>query len=73
VIPRHANLTTLIDSIAEPLCRYVLVLEADGPVLASSITAASVALADAGIEMRDLVSVAPWWSRLELLMLCRGA
>ncbi len=35
---------------------FVLVLEADGPVLAASITAASLALADAGLEMRDLVS-----------------
>lgn len=35
---------------------YVLVLEADGPVLAAAISAASLALADAGLEMRDLVA-----------------
>ncbi len=34
---------------------FVLVLEEDGSVLASAINAASLALADAGIEMRDLV------------------
>ena len=35
---------------------FVLVLEADGSVLASAINAASVALAQGGIEMRDVVT-----------------
>lgn len=35
---------------------YCLVLEAGGAELAVAITAASLALADAGIEMRDLVT-----------------
>ena len=35
---------------------YLIVLESDGSVLSSSINAASLALADAGIDMYDLVS-----------------
>lgn len=35
---------------------YVLVLEADGPILGCALTVASLALADAGIEMRDLIA-----------------
>ena len=35
---------------------FVLVLQSDGSVLPAAITAASLALADAGIEMFDLVS-----------------
>lgn len=35
---------------------FVLVLEEDGSVLASAINASSVALAQGGIEMRDLVT-----------------
>ncbi len=37
---------------------HVLVLEADGSVLAAALNAASLALANAGIEMRDLVTAA---------------
>jgi exosome complex component MTR3 len=35
---------------------YLLVLESDGSVLSSAINVASLALADAGIDMYDLVS-----------------
>jgi len=34
---------------------YVMVLQADGAVLSAAITAASLALADAGVELYDLV------------------
>lgn len=37
-------------------CSYVLVLEAGGGELAVAATAAALALADAGIEMFDLVT-----------------
>lgn len=39
-----------------PLCSYVLVLEAGGGELAVAATAAALALADAGVEMFDLVT-----------------
>jgi exosome complex component MTR3 len=35
---------------------YILVLESDGGALSASITCASMALANAGIEMYDLVA-----------------
>jgi ribonuclease PH len=35
---------------------FVLVLECDGPVLGAAITAASLAMSDAGLELRDVVA-----------------
>lgn len=37
---------------------HILVLEDDGGILAGAVNAASLALADAGIELFDLVSAA---------------
>lgn len=41
---------------SQPHCSYVLVLEAGGGELGVAATAAALALADAGIEMFDLVT-----------------